>query len=138
MLDLNDAYAIAKYIKDAEKRLNTVILNIIRQEKGKKECPFGVMDYDVQINHSPTDNMQVKAQVLQMLLTSGIHPLVAIRVCGLWGDSEKVYLQSKPYLDVLYKTIDEVIKEKNLQLELDKANEIIKKINQNQNKVTEQ
>lgn len=126
------------YIKDAEKRLNTVILNIIRQEKGKKECPFGVMDYDVQINHSPTDNMQVKAQVLQMLLTSGIHPLVAIRVCGLWGDSEKVYLQSKPYLDVLYKTIDEVIKEKNLQLELDKANEIIQKINQNKNKVTEQ
>lgn len=124
------------YIKDAEKRLNTVILNIIRQEKGEKECPFGIMDYDVQINHSPTDNMQVKAQVLQMLLNVGIHPLVAIRVCGLWGDSEKVYLQSKPYLDALYKTIDEVIKEKNLEEELAKANEIINQFNKNQNLAT--
>ena len=97
------------YIKDSEKRLNAVILNIIRQTKGDKECNFGVMDYDVQINHSPTDNMQVKSQVLQILLSSGIHPLVAIKVCGLWGDAEKVYLLSKPYLDILYKTIEDVV-----------------------------
>ena len=87
------------YIKDSEKRLNAVILNIIRQTKGDKECNFGIMDYDVQINHSPTDNMQAKSQVLQLLLSSGIHPLVAIKVCGLWGDAEKVYLLSKPYLE---------------------------------------
>lgn len=115
------------YTMDAERRLNTVLLNIIRQEKGSEECPFGIMDYEVQINHSPTDNMQVKTQVLQMLLSSGIHPLVAIKVCGLWGDAEKVYILSKPYLDMLYKTIDEVVTDAKEQEE--KAKELVKQFN---------
>lgn len=115
------------YIKDSEKRLNAVILNIIRQTKGDKECNFGVMDYDVQINHSPTDNMQVKSQVLQLLLSSGIHPLVAIKVCGLWGDAEKVYLLSKPYLDILYKTIDDVVPDASNQEK--QAQELINQFN---------
>lgn len=115
------------YTMDAERRLNTVLLNIIRQEKGSEECPFGITDYEVQINHSPTDNMQVKTQVLQMLLSSGIHPLVAIKVCGLWGDAEKVYILSKPYLDVLYKTIDEVVPDAKEQEE--KAKELVKQFN---------
>lgn len=123
------------YIKDAEKRLNTVLLNIIRQTKGAEECPFGIMDYDVQINHSPTDNMQVKAQVLQMLLTAGIHPLIAIKVCGLWGDAEKVYLLSKPYLDVLYKTIDETVE--NAQEQEQRAKELIEQYNQGNKAVAE-
>lgn len=124
------------YIKDAEKRLNKVILNIIRQATGGKECNFGVMDYDVQINHSPTDNMQVKTQVLQMLLQSGIHPLVAIKVCGLWGDAEKVYLMSKPYLDVLYKSIDEAIEQNGLQNQVNQAQNLVNQFNKNQNKAT--
>lgn len=122
------------YIKDAEKRLNAVILNIIRQTKGDKECNFGIMDYDVQINHSPTDNMQVKTQVLQMLLSSGIHPLVAIKVCGLWGDAEKVYLLSKPYLDVLYKTIGNVVA--NASEQEKQAQEIINQFNNQQKQET--
>ena len=115
------------YIIEAEKRLYELILNEIRLAKGEKECPIDIMDFDVQINHSPTDNMQVKAQVLQMLLTSGIHPLIAIKVCGLWGDSEKTYLMSKPYLDVLYKTIDDVVKDAKEQER--KARELIEKQN---------
>lgn len=117
------------YTVDAERRLNAVVRNIIRQEKGDNECPFGEMDYDVQISHSPTDNMQTKTQVLQMLLSCGIHPLVAIKVCGLWTDAEKVFLLSKPYLDNLYKTIDMAIEEQNLQFQVDKANELVEKFN---------
>lgn len=119
---LKDPYTI-----DAERRLNTVLLNIIRQEKGSEECPFGVMDYEVQISHSPTDNMQVKAQVFQMLVAAGIHPLIAIKTCGMWTDSEKVFLLSKPYLDVLYKTIDEVVPDAKEQEE--KAKELVEKFN---------
>lgn len=118
------------YTVEAEKRLNTVMLNIIRQEKGDKECPFGILDYEVQISHSPTDNMQVKAQVFKMLVNAGIHPLIAIKTCGMWTDSEKVYLLSKPYLDVLYKTIDDVIKEQNLQGQLEEAQKLIKEMQQ--------
>lgn len=119
---LKDPYTI-----DAERRLNTVLLNIIRQEKGSEECPFGVMDYEVQISHSPTDNMQVKAQVFQMLVGAGIHPLIAIKTCGMWTDSEKVYMLSKPYLDVLYKTIDEVVPDAKEQEE--KAKELVNNFN---------
>lgn len=96
------------YIISAEKRLSKVLLKIIEQEKGVNECPLGVMDYEVTINHSPTDNMQVKVQSLVMLLQAGIHPLVALKTVGLWSDAEKVFLTSKPYLDVLYKTLDQV------------------------------
>lgn len=126
---LKDPYTVV-----AEKRLNTVLLNIIRQEKGANECPFGIMDYDVQISHSPTDNMQVKTQVLQMLLSSGIHPLVAVKTCGLWTDAEKIFLLSKPYMDVLYKTIDEEIEKQGLTAELAKANALIEQFNNQKNK----
>ena len=126
---LKDPYTIV-----AEKRLNAILLNIIRQEKGPNECPFGIMDYDVQISHSPTDNMQVKTQVLQMLLSSGIHPLVAVKTCGLWTDAEKIFLLSKPYMDVLYKTIDEEIEKQGLTAELAKANALIEQFNNQKNK----
>lgn len=121
------------YIKDAEKRLFKVVLNIIRQS-GDNDCQFGIMDYDVQINHSPTDNMQVKAQVLQMLLNAGIHPLIAIKVCGLWGDSEKVYLLSKPYLDKLYQTIDDVVE--NAKEQEEKARQLLNDFNNQGDKAT--
>ena len=123
------------YIMDSDKKLAMVALNLIRIEKGEKECPLSEMDFDVQINHSPTDNMQVKAQVLQLLLSAGIHPLVAIKVCGLWGDSEKVYLLSKPYLDVLYKTIDKVVP--NAKEQEVKAKELIEKMNKQKSTGTE-
>ncbi len=128
------------YIIQSERRLMEVALNIIRIQNGDADCPLSVLDFDIQISHSPTDNMQVKAQVLQILLKAGIHPLVAVKVCGLWSDPEKVYLMSKPYLDVLYKTIDEVIKEQNLQSQLDEAKKIIEQFNNDQQKqaVTEE
>lgn len=113
------------YIIDSERRLYGIIRNVIRQS-GKEDFKFGEMDYDVQISHSPTDNMQTKSQVYQMLVSSGIHPLIAIKTCGLWTDSEKVFLMSKPYLDVLFKTIDEVVDNANEQTK--KANELVKKI----------
>lgn len=99
------------YIAEGDKRLADVILNVIRQNKGNKECPLKTHDYDVQISHSPLDNLYVKVESLQLLLNAGIHPLVAIQTSGLWADSEKTYNLSKPFLDVLYKTIDTVMDE---------------------------
>lgn len=125
---LKDPYTI-----DSERRLNRVIRNVIRQE-GKDECKFGEMDYDVQISHSPTDNMQVKAQVFQMLVSAGIHPLIAIKTCGLWTDSEKVFLVSKPYLEVLYKTIDETVE--NAKEQEEQAKKLVDEFNQNQKQAT--
>lgn len=95
------------YIKESEKRLDAVILHVLNQATNN-ECPLGIMDYDVQVNRNPTDNLQVRAQVLQMLLQSGTHPKLAVERSGLWGDSEKAYIQSKPYFDAKYKTVDEI------------------------------
>ena len=124
---LKDAYVI-----EAEKRLAEVVLNILRVSG--KDLKITTADFDVNIPHSPQDNMQVKAQVLQMLLQSGINPLVCIRTCGLWNDAEKVYLNSKPYLDALYKTIDDKINELGLEEEQRKAEEILDNINNQQEK----
>ena len=99
---IKDAYVI-----ESEYRLSTCMRNAIKIRKGEAELPFTIADYEPVINHSPTDNMQVKAQTFVMLIQAGIHPLVAVKVCGLWNDPEKVFLMSKPYLDNLYKTIDD-------------------------------
>lgn len=113
-------------VKSCEKRLAKVVLNIIRIKD--HDLGISVRDFDVQINHSPQDNMYTKAQTLQLLLQSGIHPLIAVRTVGLWGDSEKTYLQSKPYFSNLYKTIEDVEEQEK------KAQKIVNNMNQQQNK----
>lgn len=116
-------------VKSAEKRIAKVVLNVIRV-KGKEELKIGIRDFDVQINHSPTDNLVVKCQALQYLLQCGIHPLVAIKTVGLWGDAEKTFLESQPYLKNLWKTIDDV------EAEEEKAKKKMEDFNNQQNKAT--
>lgn len=113
-------------IKSCEKRLAVVVLNILRL--AGEDLKLSVRDFDVQINHSPQDNMYTKAQTLTVLLQSGIHPLIAIKTVGLWGDAEKTFLLSKPYLDNIYKTIDDVAEQEA------KAQEIVNQLNNQQNK----
>ena len=81
---------------------------------------------------SSQSESNLKAQVLQMLLDCGIHPLIATKTCGLWTDAEKVFLLSKEYMDVLYKTIDEEIEKQNLQSELEKAQKLIEEYEKKQ------
>ena len=113
-------------VKSAEKRLAKVVLNILRDSGN--DLKLSTRDFDVQINHSPQDNMYTKAQTLLLLLQGGIHPLVAIKTVGLWADAEKTFLMSKGYLDNLYKTI------KNVAEQEAKAQEIVKQLNNQQNK----
>nr|DAK81728.1 MAG TPA: Portal [Bacteriophage sp.] len=116
-------------VKSAEKRIAKVVLNVIRV-KGKEELKIGIRDFDVQINHSPTDNLVVKCQALQYLLQCGIHPLVAIKTVGLWGDAEKTFLESQPYLKNLWKTIDDI------KAEEEEAKKKMEDFNNQQNKAT--
>lgn len=93
------------FVKSSEKRLAKVILNVLRV--AGKDLGITSRDFTVTINHSPQDNLSVKAMSLGYLLQNGVHPRIAIDTCGLWGDAEKVFLQSKPYLDHLWKTTDD-------------------------------
>ena len=112
-------------VKSAEKRLAMVVLNVLRV--AGNGLNLTVRDFDVQINHSPQDNMYTKSQTLLQLLQCGIHPLVAIKTVGLWGDAEKTFLLSKPYVDNLWKTIDDVEEQER------KAQEIVSQMNSDQN-----
>ena len=115
---------------ESERRIVALVLEAIRI-KGNDDCRLSQLDYDVQINHSPTDNMYVKAQALQLLMSAGISPMVAISVVGLFQDPQKVYGISKPYLDNIYKTVEDAVEEEinsdeDLQAEKQKAVEILK------------
>lgn len=90
----------------AEKEFLRIALNILKT-KQQISSELTLADIDVKITRNKTDNMLVKAQALQYLLDKGIHPKIAITTCDLWGDPEKVYIQSKPYLDALFKTAKE-------------------------------
>lgn len=91
---------------EAETRMCVPILKRIALTNG--DCPLKLMDFDIRIHHSPLDNMLVKAQFLDYLLKDGVNPMLAFERSTLFPDSEKAYQLSKPYLDVLYKTIDDV------------------------------
>lgn len=114
------------FVKSSEKRLAKVILNILRISGN--DLRITTRDFDVQINHSPTDNLVVKCQALQYLLQCGINPLIAIKTVGLWGDAEKVFMLSKPYLDKLWQTVDDV------RAEEQKAQELLNQFNNQKDK----
>lgn len=115
-------------VKSAEKRLAKIVLNVIRIKE--HDLGLSMRDFDVQINHSPQDNMYTKSQTLYQLLQCGIHPLVAIKTVGLWGDAEKTFLLSKPYIAAIWKTID------NVEEQEQKAQKIVSELNNEQNKAT--
>lgn len=89
--------------KRSEREFLKVVLNILKTKR-QISSDLTIADIDIKITRNKTDNMLVKAQALIYLLEKGIHPKIAIQTCDLWGDPEKVYVMSKPYLDALYKT----------------------------------
>ena len=113
---------------EAEKKHAQIVLNVIKQTTN--DVPLTVRDFDVKTTRNSTDNMLVKAQSLDYLLKNKIHPLIAITVCGLFGDPEKVWTQSKPYMDTIFKTqlqLDaEAEKERAIEL-LEKQNNSVKR-----------
>lgn len=122
------------FIIEAERHIVSLVLNAIRiNGEEKTEIKLSPFDYDVQINHSPTDNMLVKVQALQLLLSSGIAPIVAIKTVGLFEDAQKVLGLSEPYLKVLYKTIDDEIDNQGLEDEEAKAKKILEEQNNGNN-----
>ena len=94
------------YIKTGDKQLALLVADRLRIANGIS-LGLSIMDFDVQISHSPLDNLMSKTEALKMLLEAGIHPLIALKTSGLWADAEKTFLMSKPYLDALYETVED-------------------------------
>lgn len=87
--------------KKSERDMLRIVLNRLRIEQ---EFTLMPSDIDIKISRSKMDNMQVKAQTLQMLLACGINYEVAIKVVGLFSDPEQVATDSKARMDILYPT----------------------------------
>lgn len=85
--------------KRSEKQSLRIILNRLRIERGFSLVPS---DIEIKIPRSKADNMQVKAQSLQMLLNSGIYPPRAIKTVGLFADPEQVAQESQKRMELLY------------------------------------
>lgn len=108
---------------EAEKKHVAIVLNVIKQKTN--DVPLSVRDFDVKITRNTTDNMLVKAQSLDYLLKNKIHPLIAITTCGLFGDPEKVWTMSKPYVDTIMKTQGQL----DAEAERERALELLKESN---------
>lgn len=85
--------------KKSERQFLRCILKIVNT---KSEINLLLSDIEIKVTRSKMDNMQVKAQVLQMLLACGIEQSRAIKTINLWSDPEQVCIESKPYLDAKY------------------------------------
>lgn len=91
--------------KKAEKQLVKIVLNRLRIDEGFTLAPS---DIEIKISRTKMDNMLVKAETLQILLSSGIDYTRAIKTIGLFSDPEQVSSESQDRMKVLYPTDVEV------------------------------
>jgi len=97
---IRDAYVIEGEMKFAELTLNTLAIDGLN-------LGLTLNDFEVQVTHDMTDAVMTKAEALKMLLESGIHPLLAFKITGLFNDPEKSYNISKPFLKAIYSDMDD-------------------------------
>lgn len=92
----------------SERNSLRVVLKIL---DGKTDIRLKLSDIEIKVTRSKTDNMQLKSQVLNILLSSGVEPDRAFKTCNLWSDPEEAFVESKPYLDAKYKTKEQLDRE---------------------------
>lgn len=85
--------------KRSERNFLRVVLNRLRIKEGFTIQPS---DIEVKISRTKSDNMQTKAQVLQMLLQSGVRYERALKTVGLFADPEQVAIESRKRMELLY------------------------------------
>ena len=86
-------------LKKSERMSLKIILNRLRIKRGFTLMPS---DIEIHINHNKLDNILVKAEVLQILLNSGIHYKRAIKTVDMFSDSEQVATESSKRMELLY------------------------------------
>ena len=86
-------------LKKSERMSLKIILNRLRINRGFTLMPS---DIEIHINHNKLDNMLVKAEVLQILLNSGVYYKRAIKTVDMFSDPEQVATESKKRMEFLY------------------------------------
>lgn len=86
-------------IKKSEREFLAIALRILSKKVG---IELNVSDLEIQIVRNKTDNMLVKAQALQILLTAGVDEETALTIVELFSDPQKVFTKSKDRMKKLY------------------------------------
>ena len=86
-------------LKKSERMSLKIILNRLRIKRNFTLLPS---DIEIHINHNKLDNMLVKAEVLKMLLDSGVYYKRAIKTVDMFSDPEQVAVESKKRMEILY------------------------------------
>lgn len=86
-------------LKKAERMSLKLVLYRLRTNQGFTLLPS---DVEIHIKHNKMDNMLVKAEVLQILLSCGIQYKRAIKAIDMFSDPERVATESKKRMEILY------------------------------------
>lgn len=80
----------------SEKEMLRIILRILKDipVTSSAMSTISLSDIDIKYSRNRTDNILTKTQSLVNQLEAGIHPRIAIATCGIYADSEQVYLDS--------------------------------------------
>lgn len=94
------ANAMEQLFRNSENRFLKIVLRILKDsELSEYFDDLTIFNVDVKFNRRQTDNLLVKTQGLQNLLTAGVHPRLALAQVGLFADPEQTYIDSKEFLE---------------------------------------
>ena len=102
-VELRDGWSIAStharncedLFKKSNKEFDKIVVKLL---KTKGLLDISVNDFELNFTRNEVQNVQSKAQALNTLLQSGLHPVIALTKCGLSADPVSDYEQSKGYM----------------------------------------
>lgn len=86
-------------LKKSENMTIKIVLNRLRITRNYILLPS---DIEIHINHNKLDGVLTKAESLQILLACGVDEKIAIKTVDLFSDPERVALESKQRMEILY------------------------------------
>ena len=81
--------------KKSNREFDNIMLNIL---KGKNLVDISLNDFALNFTRNEVRGAQSKAQALNTLLSSGMHPIIALSKSGISADPVNDYEQSKGYM----------------------------------------
>lgn len=81
--------------KKSNKEFDKIIVNLL---KAKGILDININDFELNFTRNEVQGVQSKAQALNTMLSSGLHPIIALSKSGLSADPVNDYEQSKGYM----------------------------------------
>lgn len=103
----SDAKNVEVSLKKAQKELVRLAVRICNYNASYKNIgSINTLKVDVKFTRNRSDNLIIKTQALKNLIDTGVAPLIAFKLSGLFDDPQKALDISQPYitkyLDVLF------------------------------------